>query len=76
MYTTALAVRRERNLGFGAIEWLDGFGPDVVAFRNGGLTVIANLGATPVELPAGEIVLASEPLAGRTLPTDTTVWLA
>jgi alpha-glucosidase len=75
MYTTALSIRRAHNLGFGSIEWLDGYGSDVVAFRNGGVTVIANLGSEPVELPAGDIVLSSEPLTGRTLPTDTTAWL-
>jgi alpha-glucosidase len=37
--------------------------------------VIANLGRTPIELPAGEIVLSSETLNGRTLPSDTTAWL-
>jgi hypothetical protein len=29
-----------------------------------------------VELPAGEVVLASGELAGRLLPPDTAVWLA
>ncbi len=76
LYRAALAIRHERDLGFGAVDWIDGFGPDVVAFRNGSLTVIANLGADPVELPEGAIVLASEPLTGPMLPTDTTAWLA
>ena len=37
--------------------------------------VVANTGTDPIELPAGELLLASEPLAGRTLPGDTTAWL-
>ena len=76
LYRALLAERRSRNLGAGDIEWLDGFGDDVVAFRNGGLTVIANLGDDVVELPAGEVLVASGPLDGHRLPTDTTAWIA
>lgn len=75
LYRTALRVRAELDLGSGALEWVSGFGDDVVALRNGVITVIANIGKDDVELPAGEIVLASAPLTGRKLPTDTTVWL-
>jgi len=75
LYRTALRVRSERMLGTGALEWLTGFGDDVVALRNGSVTVIANLGATGVELPAGDVLLASGSIDGRVLPTDTTVWL-
>jgi alpha-glucosidase len=75
LYRLALVLRREHSLGFGTVEWIPGFGDEVVAFRNGPVTVIANLGRTPIELPAGEIVLSSETLNGRTLPSDTTAWL-
>jgi alpha-glucosidase len=37
--------------------------------------VIANTGSVAVELPAGDIVISSEPLAEAALPPDTTVWL-
>jgi alpha-glucosidase len=47
----------------------------VVAFRNGDITVIANLGKVAVELPVGEVLLASETITGGALPTDTTVWI-
>ncbi|KEP75968.1 alpha-amylase [Microbacterium sp. SUBG005] len=76
LYRSLLAERRTRNLGAGDLEWLDGYGDDVVAFRNGSLVVIANLGDTAVELPAGEVLIASGPLDGERLPTDTTVWIA
>ncbi|WP_295833036.1 glycoside hydrolase family 13 protein [uncultured Microbacterium sp.] len=76
LYRSLLAERRVRDLGAGELEWLDGFGDDVVAFRNGSLLVIANLGDDAVELPAGEVLLASGPLDGDRLPTDTTVWIA
>ena len=76
LYRSLLAERRASGLGAGALEWLDGFGNDVVAFRNGPVTVIANLGDTAVALPEGEILIASGPLDGTGLPTDTTVWIA
>jgi alpha-glucosidase len=75
LYRAALRLRREHELGLGAVEWLPGFGDEVVAFRNGGVTVITNLGEVPVELPAGRIAVSSEVLEEGVLPTDTTVWL-
>jgi alpha-glucosidase len=76
LYRSLLAERRARDLGAGTLDWLDGYGDDVVAFRNGSLTVIANLGDEAVALPAGEVLVASGPLDGDALPTDTTVWIA
>jgi alpha-glucosidase len=73
-YRAALAARREHGLGAGEIEWLDG-GAEVIAFRNRGLTVVANTGATPVPLPVGDLVVASGPVGDGVLPGDTTVWL-
>jgi alpha-glucosidase len=75
LYRSALAIRRANDLGMGVVDWLTGYGDDVVAFRNGTVTVIANLGDTPIELPAGTVVLTSETLVNRTLPTDTAAWL-
>ena len=76
LYRAALALRREHDLGSGTLEWLPGFPDAVVALRNGGVVVVANTGDAPVELPGGDVLLASSPLAGRTLPADTTAWLA
>jgi alpha-glucosidase len=75
LYRDLLATRRAHGLGAGAVEWLDGFGDDVIAFRNGDVTVVANVGASPVALPAGDVLVASEPGIEKTLPADTTVWL-
>ncbi|TFC03649.1 glycoside hydrolase family 13 protein [Cryobacterium mannosilyticum] len=75
LYKLALRLRREHALGLGSVEWRGGFGDEVVHFRNGGVVVVANTGTEPIELPAGELLLASEPIAGRTLPGDTTAWL-
>jgi alpha-glucosidase len=59
----------------GELVWLDGYDNDVVALRNGSVTVLANLGVTAVPLPGGDVVLASGPLDAGILPPDTTVWL-
>ena len=80
LYRTLLAARRRHGLGTGELTWLDGFGPDVVAFTTtapgGTVTVLTNLGAEPVPLPVGAaVVLASGRLDPAGVPTDTTVWL-
>ncbi len=76
MYETALDVRRTLDLGSGTLEWIDGLGAGVIAFRNQNATVVANLGDAPINLPPGRVLLASEPLDSATLPVDTAVWLA
>ncbi len=59
LYKTLLALRAEYSLGSRNLEWLDGFGNDVVAFRNGSIAIIANIGDSPVELPDGEVLVTS-----------------
>jgi alpha-glucosidase len=74
LYRTALAHRRDL-LGDGMLKWLT-MGPDVLAFtRESGLTCVSNLGAAPVPLPPGRVLLTSGPLEDGALPSDTTVWL-
>ncbi|MGB4778622.1 glycoside hydrolase family 13 protein [Microbacterium sp.] len=75
LYRTLLATRREHGLGQGAIQWLDGYPTDVIAVRNGDVTVVVNLGSEPVALPPGTLVVASEPIHDDTLPADTAAWL-
>jgi alpha-glucosidase len=74
-YRDALALRREHALGTATIEWLANDDADVITFRSGGLTVVANTGAATVALPAGRIVLNSGDAGDGVLPGDTTVWL-
>jgi alpha-glucosidase len=74
MYQDALEARRRYDLAFGSPEWTD-LGGDTLAFRSGEVTVVVNFGEDPVELPEGEVVLASGALDGGTLPRDTTAWL-
>lgn len=75
LYKNLLAERRARGLGAGVLDWVDGFGPDVIAFRNGSITAVANLSDKPIELPSGRIVVSSGPLTDRMLPVDQAVWL-
>ena len=74
LYRAALALRAGQNLGLGSVEWLSGYPDQVVAFRNGNVTVLANTGTGLVPLPAGTVALSSEPVTTE-LPGDTTVWL-
>ncbi|MDQ3383200.1 MAG: glycoside hydrolase family 13 protein, partial [Actinomycetota bacterium] len=81
LYRQLLRTRRELDLGVGELRWLDGYGPDVVAFstgtREGGaVTVLSNLGPESVAIPEGaEVLVASAALVDRALATDVTVWL-
>ncbi len=75
LYRNAIALRREHHLASGALEWMPSPAPDALAFRSGAVTVVANAGARPVPLPAGDVILASGPLGSGMLPGDTTVWL-
>ncbi len=77
LYRTALAVRAAHPaLGDGSLAWVDA-GADALAFtREPGFGCWVNLGPEPLPLPAGAAVLvASGPLAGGALPTDTAAWL-
>ena len=78
LYRELLRIRKERDLGEGALSVLDE-GADVLAARvetrAGTTQVLVNFGAEPVEIPSGATVLvASEPDVDTVLPTDTAVW--
>jgi alpha-glucosidase len=47
----------------------------VVAFVNNGVAVVANTGTKAVALPEGELLHASGPLEGASVPGDTTAWV-
>ena len=74
-YRQALALRTEHGLGAGEVTWLDHDDSEVLTYRNGAVTVVANTGAGATTLPAGRVVLASGSLGEGILPADTTVWL-
>ena len=77
LYRAMLRIRRgEPALGAGSFRWIDA--PDgVLAFARGDDVVsVTNLSTATVDLPAsGTVLLASAPLEGGRLPTDTTAWL-
>jgi alpha-glucosidase len=54
MYRRALDVRRRSDLGSGTLRWHDTGTGTVLAWSNGRVTVVGNLGAEPVRLSAGE----------------------
>ncbi len=76
LYRAALTLRR-RHPGFsGPLAWLD-LGAGVLAFtRAPGLTCVVNCGDEPVDLPAGEVLLASASLDGDgRLAPGTAAWV-
>ncbi len=82
LYRAALRLRRGHPaLGRGALRWLspgDPAGSGLLSFaREPGFILAANLGAAPAPLPAHrEILLASGPVAGGSLPPGTAAWLS
>ncbi|CAM3667679.1 glycoside hydrolase family 13 protein [Nocardioides zeicaulis] len=74
-YRAALRARREFAWTAGADVTLVDLGDDVLAFTRGPITVVLNCGDSPVELPEGDLLLASSPLEGSKLPGDTAAWL-
>jgi alpha-glucosidase len=75
LHREAVALRK----GFPKVDaawWEDDRSDEVLHFsRPGGWHSITNFGAVPVDLPAGRVILVSEPLAGDRLPPATTAWL-
>jgi len=76
LYIRLLALRKQHGLGSGSLHWSEGFPDSTLAFSNGSVAVIANLGDQPVSLPEGEVLLSSGSLIDGLLPPDTTAWLA
>ena len=75
LYKSLLSVRADLSLGTGSFDWLEGYDSDVIAFRNGPIGIIANLGESDVTLPAGEVLVSSGDLSGAVLPSHTTAWV-
>ena len=75
LYKTLLSVRADLSLGKGTVAWLEGYDSDVIAFRNGPIGIIANLGEGNVTLPAGEVLVSSLDLSDALLPPNTTAWV-
>ena len=82
-YRRALAARAELLTATGdtSLSWADGYDDQVSAYNRPTadgrvLTSVTNFGAAAVELPAGEVLLASAALVDGKLPCDATAWVA
>jgi len=85
LYRTALRLRKDLDLGAGSLAWVDGLpgaaGDSVLAFQNGTVLVLVNLGEQEVPLPQGaQVLLSSAELSeaadgGALLSPDVTVWV-
>ena len=74
LYRSALAARAQHVQHDEVMEWLD-LGADVLAFRRGsGVVCVVNYGNRPIELPAGDLIVASTDVSGG-LPTDACAWV-
>ncbi len=76
LYHAALAERRARGLGAGSLEWIEGYGDGVVAFRNGDVVCIANISGPEIHLPDDASVLLCTGPRDGVLTANRTVWLA
>ena len=76
MYREAIRLRRELLTADESLEWVDSGDKHVLAFRRGsGVLCVVNFGSKPVALPAGRVLLASQPDIDGELPSDTTAWV-
>jgi alpha-glucosidase len=74
LYRRALALRH-RLQGPLSLSWVKS-DPDILHFeRPAGWHSITNLGSQTVELPSGQLVLASERITDATLPPNATAWV-
>jgi alpha-glucosidase len=78
LYRDALRLRREHPaLGDGELRWETTPAGVLLFSRSPGFACAVNLSGAPYELPARtEVLLASGPLDGGSLPPDTAAWLA
>jgi len=75
LYRAAVRLRRELLVGRADFELL-GSNDEVLAFRRGAdFSCTVNMGDEAVPLAPGEVLLASQPVAGGMLPPDTAVWM-
>ena len=75
LYKAALAIRKDRALGDGSLEWIEGTPENVLGFRNGDVTVFINYSQDDFVLPAGDIILDSADSSSGVLAPASAVWL-
>ena len=76
LHRAALGIRRDRRLGLGGLAWVEGLPHDTIAFLNGDLLVLVNLGPEPVAVPADASVLlrSTGTDVNGSVPADAAVW--
>ena len=75
LYRMALALRAKYQ-STEEIEWIKTGDPEVLHFkRENGWHCVMNFGGATYTLPAGEILVTSAPIKGRSLPKDTCAWI-
>jgi alpha-glucosidase len=76
-YRRALRLRAQQPQFVGdTVQWLSApAGAVVFRLVGGGLICALNAGTKPMRLPDGELMLASGPIVGATLPPNTAAWL-
>ncbi|MGA8996043.1 MAG: glycoside hydrolase family 13 protein [Nocardioidaceae bacterium] len=75
LYRTALRVRKSLQTAE-QLTWVSTGRDDVLHFvRPNGWQCVTNFGATPYELPAGVVRVASAPVEGGLLAPESSVWL-
>ncbi|MHA7269488.1 glycoside hydrolase family 13 protein [Arthrobacter sp. HLT1-20] len=80
LYRNALGLRAAHGLGRGTHAWAPEHDPSsgIVAFSNGPITAVANVGVVPVALPEGaKVVLSSgaDAVSNKTLAPNSAVWV-
>lgn len=75
LYKAALAIRKDRALGDGSLEWIEGTPENVLGFRNGDLTVFINYSKDNFVLPDGDIILDSAESSSGVLTPASAVWM-
>lgn len=72
LFRRSLALRSEL-LDHDDFEWIEF--PGAIAFERREVVSITNFSPGTIELPAGDLLVASEPCTDGTLPPDVTAWL-
>jgi alpha-glucosidase len=77
LYRDILRLRRGLNLGRGSLSWAEDWCTgSSLGYVNGTTLVLMNLNHDPLEMPAGHVLLRSDPSgAGRFLASGETAWL-
>lgn len=75
LFRRAIELRRGRTVLGSSVRWLPA-APDLLAFQcEDGLVCLLNAGSTAVDVPHGEVLLASGPVPDGQMPPDTALWL-